>query len=669
MRISRDMQQEARQLLGQLKRLETGQETPSQPVDEGTSDKDMATSKGTKEAMALLKAGGYPLTGEGRQAVAEFMDRAPGNTKDKLEAIALAISKDIPLSGEALNALRISRTGSLVDYLRPAAASRKETLTPKGKEIQRDSGMREGAAALVKGPVIERIDSLLNQLMEVLSTEIGDKSVAFVDNRHFSGEKEGFMPTRPVDKSALSKDDKNSVRNEARSAIVGPMANSQETDLGDLKTKASDERDDGGWKSDQDLARGLEALEALVREWPGEGLVEGPSELVTGNTSVAYDYQPLEIAAKMILEQRITPRLLEIKRTFMAQVKEIGAQLEAMTKPDKGNGPIDAGQLNRIIDRLDQVVMKSEASLFMSLTNERQLIALSSLVERARTELLKGNLKGAQTDIGNVVEGLKALKLETTLKKVFGLPSFSQSNNLEGLSQAYEEGSRAFSHADKSVTGLLGFLRRIGLNHEAELYQKTYSSESLWDTSIDNLKERLIKIATHGQGQSGPTEEGTIKEVLSHITGKQLGNKLVDKAQLQQLSFSIPALVGSDGLMQHMQVMIQTPQAQLKANWKTFDMFFLLKHPQVGEIGIKVRSVDLKLSVEVINDSVNREAMFRPLIEALADDLRDFGFTATRVAFSSWTKDRESGSRGSQLHEPTKAKAIEKHEGGFDIKV
>lgn len=709
MKISKDVQLATQQLLTQLKRAENPYAQGAQG-DQAIPDIEVADlSEGSKQALALLKTTGYPVDQQTQQTISQFMDQAPGTVKEKLEALASALAKDIPLKTEALNALRIAKTGSLADYLRPAAQPSKRDVRSSGSTEK--SPPESPKSAEKRQATLNQLDVLLEALMEALSTEKGDKSVNYVDKSVFSGGKVGIIQQRSVDNmrtevahSASRSAENASISPQSLSAFdeglmdsVGVPSNESSGQMvdsglfkhaantkdfkrngssagGDFESALTEADDSAAWEVGESSQEALESLSGELSE-ALEALAElaeaiAPEDLISRTG--------LGDQARMLLERKITPRLMAVQSEFTARVKAIAAQLAQGVEQGLASGTKAlshqerVAQLDKTIDQLDQLVMKSEASLFLSLKGEKRLIVLSAQVEAAKQQLMRGGLAAAEGIVKDVVKVLSEMRLEPTLKRVLGLPSFGAAKDFEGLSKAYLAGNDRFAHSEKSPAGILNFLRKLGLNHEPEVYQKAFGADSSVDPTGQSLKEKLVKLTQLANQGSGPNSDQSAKDAISHITGQQLGNRLVDKPQLQQMSFAIPVAQG--GVTQQMQVLIQTPQDRLKADWKTFDMVFMLSTQSVGDVGIKVRSVDLKLSVEVINDSVEREALFRPLVSALMEDLGEMGFTATRVTFKGWHgKDGAEGPAKAQgatkVQDVAKEPNKDLREGGFDIKV
>ncbi len=732
MKISKDIQLATQQLLAQLKKsdntaenanvLEGSKKPNPENIAQGALN-DRGFSQSTQQALALVKASGYPTDSKTVKAVSEFMDKTAGTTEEKLEALSVALNKEIPLSALALNALRISRTGSLADYLRPNSpapkvqVNRQQAAVVKAHESRANevsnapiSEAIDASLALSKEQqmqqLLEQVDALLNGIFEDLSTEYGDKPVITVDKSGIFLDSTGISGHEAVDKDNQHTPnifENTQLQTNLHNGVDQGSNFAKGTLSAEKKHRHSDEQE---VVLDDFDAHHSEILEAN----PEEGILEQQVDQFSFETIEALQGILEQIAhenagavalsshGRMVIEQTITPHLLAVKHQFQGTIKQISSQLERIFSDQPNQVGLNKlgyqterissedklKQLDRLVDQLDQVVMKSEASLYMSMKSEKRLITISTEIDQIKQLLMRGQLEKAQSEVKSVVENLKNLTLEPTLKKVLGLPSYPNDANIEDTMLRYQEGVNHFAAGEKSSTGILQWIRRLGLNFEPELYQKAFgermgklpeSINSNFDQMPTSLKEKLLKLAGMPGALENSTSESNVKEAIQHLTGQQLNNKIGDKPLLQQLNFAIPVSV--QGHVEEMKVWIQTPQAHLKADWKNFDMFFMLKTQSIGDIGIKVRSVDLKLAVEVINDHVEKEALFMPLVKTLMEEIGDFGFTATRVSFSGWHQKKPDVASFEEIGkdnqtESTLSETVEEKghlERGFDVKI
>lgn len=621
-------------------------------VPSGTAINLEEVSKPVKQAVTLLKDNGYPVTQESLAVIQKFMETGKGTTGEKLKALEVLVGKDMPVEGQLLQDLHTGRTGTLVDFLKPnnrpvARNSQNEKINPSESHFKTASV--EGQ--LVNETVIEGLEFLMDTIMSMLSTEVGDKTGD-------SGDNSVKNPLKSVSKVL-------------RNSSIDTERDQKGTDPDQFDHSISD---GPAMNKEQDALENLlktlespEALDALI-----EALENQFGEVDQSSMGIVPSQSQSEQRLKMVLEERVTPKLLAVRQEFETQKKSILGSLNRLQPSMEVMPHAEKVQvLAKVTDQLDHLIMKSDVGLYLGIKEEKQLLKQSTVVDQARVALNKGDLVKAEKLIKSIVEVLDKLDFKPTLQKAMALPKFGgdfydlgADLGFDHLKNDFEDGVMQYSKSEKSVGGLIQYLRRMGMNHETEVFQQTFARQegSQTEKAPINLKEQLLQLSRSGLSESNQSQaEGS----LSHISGQQLNNKLLDKAQTQQMLLSIP--LQQQGQVAEMKVFIQTKQEKLKADWKNFDMFFVLSTSQVGEIGIKVRSVDMKLSVDVLNNHVNREALFKPLVELLTQDIEAVGFVVTRVGFKAWGND--SPTERNEAPQPVTPKPTNTKDGGFDVKI
>jgi len=610
MKISHEVALSARKLLVDIKQTKTSPETSSNKGDlSAISTKGM--SEPLLKAVKLFSDQGYTLTQDAISAIHEFLESSPGSFEDKLMALEVLIQKEMPINPQLMHDIHSSRTGTLLDHL-PIHTIPNIEGSMGITDFESSEGVTTIEDALLK--VTGTLEALLSTLFEELSTKDGDKPVGIGDKIDFSREIE-----------ALDENEQK-VLNE----IIPQLLQS----LG-LQFHQSDV-----------------ALESFSSK-----------------------------DTRIVLEQRITPRLLEIKAAFDATKKDVLAQLNTLSAREKPMTTNERVQvLAKVIDKLDALIMKSEAGLFLSLKGERDLLKQSSVVQKAREALISHDIKTSQSLVKSAMMTIEALSFKPTLSKVMALPQFSAVDPFpgalaEGADRAYEKltfdfakGTKSFSEQEPTVASLVHFLRRLGINHETEVFQRVFSKTTPSTASSSqapaNLKEQLLTLSRLNLKED---YQQSTEKAISHLSGQQLGNKLLDKPQVQQMMLAIPYQV--NGQVAEVKVYIQAKQDQLKVDWQNFDMFFVLSTAQMGEVGIKVRAIHSKLSVDVLNNHIEREAIFTPLVEMLSKEIEDVGYEVTRMAIRTWGDEAKSQKPVLTQTSASLNTSVKKSEGGFDFKI
>lgn len=636
-------------------------------------------SKPVKQAVTLLKENGYAIDREALTVIQNFMENGEGTTGQKLKALEVLVSKDMPVEGQLLQDLHTGRTATLVDFLRPNnQRDWRHLKSDKGEDSESHFKANGLEGQLASEAVIKGLEMLMDSLMSILSTDVGDKSV---DN----GDNSVKNPSDAVSKvlknipDIVKSDEKTHASFDENGNDSNPvkMKGSQEP----AESAASDEPADIEANKTLTLISEQNAFENLI------GALETPevlAVLIDALESQFGEIMPVAVPSadpftskseqhlRMVIEERVTPKLQAVRHEFDTQKKTILSNLNRLQPGGEIIPHAEKVQvLAKITDQLDHMIMKSDVGLYLGIKEEKTLLKQSTLVDQARVALTKGDLAKAEKLIKSVVEVIEELEFKPTLQKAMALPRFGTGSLNSGADMAFDQlksdfggAASQFSKSEKSVGGLIQYLRRMGMNHETEVFQQTFAKQSgqQSEKAPINLKEQLLQLSRSGLSDANQSQADG---ALSHISGQQLNNKLLDKSQPQQMLLSIP--LQQQGQVAEMKVYIQTKQEKLKADWKNFDMFFVLSTSQVGEIGVKVRSVDLKLSVDVLNNHVNREALFKPLVDLLTKDIEEVGFVVTRVGFKAW--DKESPTEKNETLQPAIPKTIISKDGGFDVKI
>ncbi|MCK8059789.1 MULTISPECIES: hypothetical protein [unclassified Fusibacter] len=645
MRINRDLMQAAKQLYNDLKSPEANAVGATTIKENGTPTNESpdlsGLTKETQDGVKLLTSLGVEATPETIDAVNKFMTEAPGTTAEKLMAISMIVDKGMPLSPMLMSDIHNSRTVSLVDFIAPQKAPVRAG--QKQEEALADTGSAKNAVL----SVVTSLDGLLLDLLEALSTDNPQVVDSAVDNTFDQASYEQAK-TDLLGVTEKASDDEN------RSLQHEPKGHGEHS-IGHQGKDFLDE---------DHLVELLEQLTEAVKEMPVDEVQALASMMV----------EALPQQVRMVLEETVTPKLAQVRNEFNTFRKEINRQLNDIVSKEIPMPKEHKVQLlDKLIDKLDQAVMKSEIGLYISLKGERDLLKQSAVLSEAKTHLMKGDIVKAEDLVKQVVKAIDEMTFKPTLKKAVVVMPLVQSKLQDGIGyEDIKEWGRdmveEFSNSEKSPAVLTHYLRRMGVNHEAEVFQKVFgsegnkASETMPSKPLENLKSMLMSLAKTGATSA---EQETVAKTLSHINGQQLNMKVTDKPQPQQLMINIP--MSLEGHLTDVKVFIKSKQKDMKVDWENFNMFFVLDTKAFGDVGIKVASIDKKVKVEVLNNNTNAEAAIKPLTEMLKNYVEDVGFSVTGINFNSWGN--EHPTKTNPPKEVAKPEPFLRENRGFDFKV
>ncbi len=543
-----------------------------------------------RQAVELAMKQGVQLTEENVAVISTFMDEAPGTVAEKLMALSVALEKQLPLTATILTDIQTARATSLVDCIDSLAPAQPNS----SKNLESDANTAHS------NRVIEELDHLLSEFLKVFD------------------DTETALP--PLGNKTIS---------ETQIA---------QSSVHNTTTAFSSEQP----KREINKAQIKQEIGALLAELPTEIAFE-----TLFNTLQQSQIAPAEQSTnqpRLVLKETITEKLAEVKNNFEVFKRESINQLNQIIDRDNQLTPEQRSHYTaKLIDKLDNAIMKSELGLYISMKSERELMKQSAKLSDARDYLIKGKLEQAETIVRTVVEHFEKLAFKPTLKRVFALgnPLNISADELkyDAIAKWAKNGIANFSSSEKSVAGLVQYLRKLGINHDVEVFQDTFGDAPKNETTAlktpRNLKELLLSMAQKSDDQTQPK---TTDKLLAHINGQQMQLKMADKAPIQQFMLAVPMQL--NGRMTEVKVYIKAKENDLKVDWQNFNMFFVLNTARFDDIGIKVSAVEKKVRIDILNDNIESKAVVMPLAKQLSSYVESIGYTVTGLNFSSLVNQR-----------------------------
>lgn len=566
-----------------------------------------------RAAVKLIESKGYKLDEKGLQGLRDFMLKGEGSVEDKLEAIETALAKDMPLKEALLNRLEGFSRKSLLDFL------------PEGLELGSDPSFKGGTRR--NSPALERATE-----KEPGLSRAGRK--AGPQNAHLSaGGRESALASDPrVARGHGGDSDFNKAGETERLDKLMRSLVSLIDEEGDVSEEPGLSADEAGTEllslMDRSLAELSEAENADM---------ELLASYLTGAASINEGF-----SSRAVMMSLITPKLKALKQDFEDLKAGLLKDLSRLSSSEKPLSPEDGLKtLEKNIERLDRAIMRSEMSLYMDLKGERQLLKLSSQIQEARELLMGGRAAAAKESLTGVLKALEKLDYVPSIKKALLLyegpgearPS-SYIRNMRDVGEWLGARAASFTIGEGGAGSLSTYMRKLGLGAEAENFENmSLNRHKIEPETRDlvNLRGLLKQLSDSG---ARPMDREAADAMLGRIEALDLKNKILDTGEAQTLSLELPLKM--NGSIKSVKVFIQSPQHQRKLDWENFNMFFVLSTESMGELGIKVESVQKNLSVSIINDRVKRLGEDYDFKGEFKNEVEELGFRLVKMITEEW---------------------------------
>lgn len=348
-----------------------------------------------------------------------------------------------------------------------------------------------------------------------------------------------------------------------------------------------------------------------------------------------------DMSLKTYLVESTTEATIKAKATFENFKAEVTQLLTP--NPETMKTPAElSSQIATSIEKLNNLILKSEVTLFTDMFTEKKLLLMSSDLDKASQMLKQGEFAKAQATVNEAVKLLKQIDFSPSIRRlqVFAnqrleqienvlKPELKSEQKLETIikSQIQNTGEQQGNKLSRDV---LETLRFLGLNHEMEVAEHLEKAdfESLKERSNGNVKEILLKMMKED------TQERTVEATeqnLMNLTGQQMMN---DQSSQDQpfYFFNMPVMDGED--LGNMKVFMKGASKNAQMDWQNSELYFGMSLKEVGPVGIRVKIQQAKVDIQVSSEHVER--LDAPLKAALST-LSEIGFTAGEITFKGKT--------------------------------
>lgn len=400
-----------------------------------------------------------------------------------------------------------------------------------------------------------------------------------------------------------------------------------------------------------------------------EVIDEAMTALITEMSEVFSSLES-DLSLKTYLVESTTEATIKAKATF----DNFKAEVTQLLTPDQTTvktTPSDLStQISTAIEKLNNLILKSEVTLYTDMFTEKKLLLMSSELDKASQMLKQGEFAKAQATVNDAVKLLKQIDFTPSIRRlqVFANQRLEQLENiikpelrteqkLESLikSQIQSSGEQQGNKLSRDV---LETLRFLGLNHEMEVAENLEKAdfEALKERSNGNVKEILLKMMKED------TQEKTVEAAeqnLMNLTGQQMMN---DQSSQDQpfYFFNFPVMDGED--LGNMKVYMKGASKNSQMDWQNSELYFGISLKETGPVGIRVKVQQSKVDIQVSSERANQiEAPLKAALKTLSE----IGFTVGELTFKSSSDEAPVNLKPTFERGPAK----QSDGKGFDFKV
>jgi len=644
---------------------------------------------GTGKAEEILERYNVPKTEDNKQGILAFMENNEGDSASKLETIEIAASNGVEMTESNLDSIQeaLNEDFELNESVEVLVVSENKTDTA----LTSDDIKKMDLPSDMKASILKNIEkgmppmkALANAIGEALGEEFlskfdskvsGDVTVTIritievIEIKHQElGENFDLEKLIEQFKALIdaAKEGQGSLLTSAAD-VIAALENIEQ-----MMAESMDNEESGGSDSLEELGSIDDSADDPMEDI-GEQIAQWVTEALGSVDAVAQELMDNfndSATIKLYVVESVTIKMQEVAIEFKSAQREMIQTMENALSEEK---PLTSDQikdvLNTVINKLDDVLMKSDVPLYTSMSMEKNLLKMSSDLQEARQKLANGDIAGAKNIVKTVHGKLEAAVFKPSERKVQG---FALKQSEAFLQEKEMMTVQTYKQEGVSARNVLELFRSLGLNHEYEVSEKLSQLKTLEkEMKLDgNLKEVLYKLE-QDEKQENKTVE-TIEKSLNNLNGQQLLNKQGQKNNQQTMFFNIPVV--NEQEVKNMKLYVNSRDANNRLDWENCSLYFVIDLKGYGPTGIKVDIKDRGVSFTVKNDNENLKDVIEPLIENLGTVLEEVGLKEKDVSFVPLDEHKKFGRN--MLKEQPKTEvtkpsvsAYKDPKKGFDFKI
>ena len=624
-------------------------------------------------ALVEVEIEAEPITGEVAKKVIDAL-KLPAHVKAALKreidngaslkeavvAVARTINSSINStgvngSGDNSSGVKIDlQSKSIVKMIKEIeafAASKPEVLAQILKANEATAGLSQEASALAVKP--SNLSNQANSLQATINPSDTNQSV---------------LNSLNLNESNATQSEANRNQSNINDSNYAQMISSDRDALSADSFEASDliETSDTSDTSSADSATEADMADDAILELMNE-MVEALIE----NTGATLNTLMETMSLKTYLVETTTEATMRAKTTFETFRAETANLLKAAVAPQ--NEAAMAGNLSKVIEKLNQIILKSDVTLFTDMFTEKKLLVMASDLDKAQELTRQGDLTKAQNIVKSAIGLLEQIKFNPSQRRV---QVFAQTK-IEQLTDALEKPEKTTVRLDahikhqleqtrdvqgsKMARDILETMRFLGLNHEMEVAESLENNdfENTKDWNQSSVKEILLKLMKE-EVKDRPIESAG--QNLMNLSGQQMMNDSGSREQPFYF-FNLPIMDGEE--LGNMKVYMKGASKSQQMDWKNAELYFGVTLKTSGPLGIKVKIQQQKVDLQVLSDDASG---IKESLERVMEELESFGFSKGDVSFSSYSKDMGLVIKP-QLETSKSAQTFTNDGKGFDFKI
>lgn len=671
------------QSLSQSKTLPTTEKNVGEALIEDYKSKSMALSKPVQNIFDKYQ---FTPSTENVKQVSAFMKNASGSEAQKLEAVEIALYKGIEPTEDNLMSVHsaLAHDAEVVETLieSPKVADLKlsnQEVIKVFKALKLPEAVKEAILSKVEngltlkdalravGEALGIVFDEDSKLSEIIIKLQNIKPIMSMAVAATEGPKpQNSLPIIDLDRfgSTLTISEVNQISTtESKDTIKGDILSTAAMSSFELSA-VNESLFESDHALDLERTKGAMASPDFEDETEETKWLAMIDEAVAGLMSQSFDiYEAIadQIGLKTYLVTSTTEATIKAKQTFEVFQKETLSLLESKTNV--------AADLTKAVEKINQIILKSDVTLFTDMHTEKKLLVMSSELDKALVLIKNGEIGKAKEIVSASAKLLSDIRFNPSQKRVqvfaeekmnqFGKMFKGEQQKTERLDLQIRQ--QLISHRGAGpARDVLETLRFLGLNHEMEvaeaLEQNRQETFKAWNQS--NVKEILLKLMK--EDVENRTVSG-VEQNLMNLSGQQMMNDSGTEEQPFYF-FNLPIL--EDEELGNMKVYMKGSSRNHQIDWQNAELYFGVSFKNESSIGIKVRIQDGKLDIEMLEDSDSG------LLSSLDDvmlQMEALGFSKGRVVSKPYNGAQAKPTlRPSVVEKPVYANTETK---GFDFKV
>ncbi|WP_313351817.1 hypothetical protein [Exiguobacterium sp.] len=319
--------------------------------------------------------------------------------------------------------------------------------------------------------------------------------------------------------------------------------------------------------------------------------------------------QKAPVRSALTLVREVTPRLAEITNDFKSQQRTIVSQLRQIEPLVETRPAQMVAVIESTAQRLKQVFQQTDALLHTSMKDEKQLVHFLSKLERGAELALLGRGTEAKAVLQEVRVAFEAFRYAPANVRPTYLPE------MQGLPpQAPFPSSQT---AQKAVP-----------------YEPQQNSPRLLQETV----QKTLQLQTAELKLSTPAANPEAAKLQTFLAAQQQVNKPDSQQQLNQILLALPVQIveATAGLHVH----LQNKRPDEVIDWENNTLYVQLNTPRLGEIGVRVETVNRKMQITIENDFPVLEQLATPFLDRTTDALQATGYQDVRIQFRPFTREQ-----------------------------